>query len=228
MDSLDAAQKRECARMNKGGGFLAIWSDVSDENETDYLHWLTREHTEERLSVPGFLGVRVFRARLPDVRRYFILYELASPEVVGSAAYLERLNNPTPWSRRIMPILGNFARGGGRCLLRDGCGAGAIVAPHVIPATLLDEAVRRAPELAARERIASVHVLVVDRTSSEIPTDEKAIRSGDRTFDGMLLVEALDGGALASALEAFAGGLADTERASVYDQVFSLCAGDLA
>jgi hypothetical protein len=214
--------------MNKGRGFLAIWSDVADENETDYLHWLSREHTEERLGVPGFLGVRVFRARVPDIRRYFILYELASPEVVGSAAYLERLNNPTPWSRRIMPILGNFARGGGRCLLRAGRGAGAIVAPQVIPASLLDEAVCRAPELATYNRIASVQVLAVDRTSSEIRTDEKAIRSGDRTFDGMLLVEAVDPGALASVLDAFPAGLPNTERASVYDQVFSLDAEELA
>ena len=38
-----------------GEGFLAIWSDISQENETDYLHWFSREHAIERLSVPGFL-----------------------------------------------------------------------------------------------------------------------------------------------------------------------------
>jgi hypothetical protein len=42
----------------KGAGFLAIWSDVKAEQETDYLHWLTREHTSERLDVDGFLRVR--------------------------------------------------------------------------------------------------------------------------------------------------------------------------
>ena len=49
--------------MNANDGFLAIWSDIDAEHETDYLHWLTREHTAERVGVPGFLAVRVFRAR---------------------------------------------------------------------------------------------------------------------------------------------------------------------
>ena len=104
----------------KGAGFLAIWSDVELEEETDYLHWLTREHTSERLGVDGFLRVRVYRSLEAGVRRYFIHYELRSPDVLGSEAYLARLNAPTPWSQRIMPILGNFVRGGGRVLARAG------------------------------------------------------------------------------------------------------------
>ena len=51
----------------KADGFLAIWSDVPPEQETDYLHWLTREHAIERLAVEGFLGVRVYRALRRDV-----------------------------------------------------------------------------------------------------------------------------------------------------------------
>ena len=93
-------------------GFLAIWSDVAAEQETDYLHWLTREHTSERLSVEGFAGVRVYRSLQGDVRRYFIHYELASPAALASAAYLARLNAPTPWTQRIMAVVGNFVRGG--------------------------------------------------------------------------------------------------------------------
>jgi len=37
-----------------GPGFLAIWSDVPAEQETDDLHWMTREHAQERLAIPGF------------------------------------------------------------------------------------------------------------------------------------------------------------------------------
>ena len=44
-------------------GMLAIWSDVAPEAATDYLHWLTREHAEERGSTPGF-GVRRQRAAI--------------------------------------------------------------------------------------------------------------------------------------------------------------------
>ena len=38
------ASPREEGYLVKGAGFLAIWSDVKAEQETDYLHWLTREH----------------------------------------------------------------------------------------------------------------------------------------------------------------------------------------
>jgi len=112
----------------KGEGFLAIWSDVKSEQEADCLHWLTREHTSERLSIEGFLRVRVHRSLQADVRRYFIRYDLRSRDVLGSAAHLARLNVPTPWSQRIMPILGNFIRGGGRVLARTGVGEGAFLA----------------------------------------------------------------------------------------------------
>ncbi len=94
-------------------GFLVVLSDVHSEDERDYLAWLTTEHVQERLGIPGFIGVRIFRRPLADGHRYFIWYRLENADVVDSAAYMERLNNPTPWSQRIMPILKNFGRGGG-------------------------------------------------------------------------------------------------------------------
>ena len=118
--------------MSPAPGFLAIWSDIAPEHETDYLHWLTREHTAERVSIPGFQGVRVFRAASDGFRRYFILYELESAIVVGSPAYLARLNAPTAWSTRIMPQLGGFRRGGGSLGRRCGAGAGGVIAVAIV------------------------------------------------------------------------------------------------
>src|SRR6267154_765313 len=112
----------------RGAGFLAIWSDVFSGDLTDYRHWLTREHTTERVTTKGFLAVRVFRADRSDIDRFFILYELEAPEVLDGPAYLARLNAPTPWSQRIMPQLGNFIRGGGVMAARAGRGEGAIIA----------------------------------------------------------------------------------------------------
>ena len=117
--------------MTAGAGFLAIWSDVEAQEETNYLHWLTREHTAERVSVPGFLGVRVFRARLPEHCRYFILYRLQQASVLSSESYLARLNAPTEWSRRIMPLLRNLVRGGGCVVAEAGRGEGAMVIPII-------------------------------------------------------------------------------------------------
>ena len=80
----------------RGAGFLAIWSDVESDNLVDYRHWLTREHTTERVTTNGFLASRVFRATRADIHRFFILYELEAPEVLDGPAYLARLNAPTP------------------------------------------------------------------------------------------------------------------------------------
>jgi hypothetical protein len=82
----------------RGAGFLAIWSDVEPKALTDYRHWLTREHTTERVTTKGFLAVRVFRANRSDIDRFFILYELEAPEVLDGSDYMARLNAPTPWT----------------------------------------------------------------------------------------------------------------------------------
>src|SRR5262245_50261765 len=103
---------------------LAIWSDVAPDAETDYLHWLTREHTAERLSTDGFLAVRVFRAMDFDLHRYFIVYDLESGDVLASRAYVDKLNNPSAWTQRIMPTLSAFRRGGGRIIVSRGTGHG--------------------------------------------------------------------------------------------------------
>ncbi len=183
-----------------GSGFLAIWSDVQPHQETDYLHWLTREHTTERVSIPGFLAVRVFRAVTTDVRRYFILYELEQPEVMASADYLARLNSPTPWSQRIMPILGNFARGGGRCTASKGIGQGGFVAPLLLRGAAATEAFDTLDNVIAMDRIAAVRLLETDNPSTSIRTAEKQLRQNDSSFEGLILIEGLDEKAVQSAI----------------------------
>ncbi len=198
--------------MRTGQGFLAIWSDVRPAQETDYQHWLTREHTEERVSIPGFLGVRVFRSRSGGDPRYFILYALETAAALSSPAYLARLNAPSPWSARIMPILGNFRRGGGTVIGRRGQGAGAVVAPLLIDR---EQAIGvRLAEITAHDRIAAASLLKVDGAGTAIKTSEKTLRSGDQSFEALLLVEALDQESLAAAL----GG----DSHEVFDQVFAL------
>jgi len=38
-----------------GSGFLAIWSDLLPEDETDWAHWMTREHSIDRARMDGRL-----------------------------------------------------------------------------------------------------------------------------------------------------------------------------
>ncbi|HYW63765.1 MAG TPA: hypothetical protein VE865_11270 [Bradyrhizobium sp.] len=183
----------------RGTGFLAIWSDIAPEVLTEYRHWLTREHTTERVTTKGFLAARVFRAERSDTNRFFILYELESPEVLDGPAYLARLNAPTPWSQRIMPQLGNFIRGGGVITARAGRGEGATIAALRIE-QLPDQPQRLADALAALDGIAAVQIGATDQARTSVPTAEKGLRQREGFFAGLLVIEALDGPSLRDAL----------------------------
>lgn len=208
----------------RGTGFLAIWSDIA-RNLTDYRHWLTREHTTERVTTAGFLAARVFRADRADIERFFILYELETPEVLDGPAYLARLNAPTPWSQRIMPQLGNFVRGGGAMIARAGRGEGLTIAALRLE-RLPREPQRLADELAALDGIAAVQIGATDLARTSVPTVEKGMRKDEGVFAGLLLIEALDEtslrGALQKAAEISPGVLGDAGDPGIYQGIFAL------
>jgi hypothetical protein len=184
----------------RGAGFIAIWSDVAADDLTDYRHWLTREHTTERVTTRGFLASRVFRAAREDINRFFILYELEAPEVLDGEAYLARLNAPTPWSQRIMPKLGNFMRGGGIMVARAGRGEGATIMALRIE-TLPGDPQKLAEALVACDGVAAVQIGATDKARTSVPTTEKGMRQNEGFFAGLLLIEALDVASLQGALQ---------------------------
>ncbi len=191
----------------RGQAQLAIWSDIEPGQETDYLHWLTREHVLERVGVDGFLSGRVFRAEADGQRRFFITYELQDAGVLAGPSYLARLNAPTLWSQRTMPILQNFARGGGAVVARAGLGCGAVALPlrlDLAAAGLLDAPAQQAlvQRIAALDAVAQVWLMQVDAAGTGVPTKEKAMRrSVEGVFDGVLVVEALHAAAALAALD---------------------------
>src|SRR4051794_8343182 len=209
----------------RGAGFLAIWSDIEPSALTDYRHWLTREHTTERVTTKGFLAARVFRAGRSDINRFFILYELETPEVLDGPAYLARLNAPTPWSQRIMPQLGNFIRGGGVMTARAGRGEASIIAALRID-RLPRQPERLAQAIAALDGVAAVQIGVTDRARTSVPTAEKGMRKQEGFFAGLLIVEALDEASLRSALRKAAelspDALSGVGEPEVYRGIFAL------
>lgn len=211
--------------MMRGAGFLAIWSDVERANLTDYRHWLTREHTTERVTTKGFLASRVFRADRTDVDRFFILYELETPEVLDGPAYLARLNAPTPWSQRIMPQLGNFVRGGGIVTARAGRGEGCTIVALRIE-HLPETPERLAGDIAALDGIAAVQIGATDLARTSVPTVEKGMRQHEGVFAGLLLIEALDEKSLRDALRRAAemapGVIGDAGDPEIYQGIFAL------
>jgi hypothetical protein len=203
-------------------GMLAIWSDVAPEAETDYLHWLTREHTLERVTTDGFLSVRVFRAMDFDLRRYFIVYRLQSAAALSGDDYVGKLNNPTPWSQRIMPTLKNFVRGGGSVTASAGTGHGGFAAALLLDDAEAADAEMMMAKLIKQDRICSARLLKVDGAKTSIATQEKSLRLNDRSFENLLLFDGVDPAAVRSALEAVKSLTKDASTPFVYKQVYQL------
>ena len=82
-------------------GILAIWNDCRAGHEAEFEQWFQGEHLLERLEVPGFLFGRRDQA-ISGSSSYFNFYLVQSPDVLTSKPYLDRLDNPTPMTRKIM------------------------------------------------------------------------------------------------------------------------------
>jgi len=172
-----------------GRAAVAMWWDVAPEVRAEWEHWHSSEHMPERLAIPGFLrGTRwVARSGEPC---YFVLYEVAELATITSGAYLERLNNPTPWSRKMMPHHRNMVRS--LCTVRAGWGGGV---PQAL-ATIRFSRAPNLPKLPQGQGLTGAHLL----ESQPMPggeTTEQKIRGGDATADWVLLVGGYDAQALA-------------------------------
>ncbi|MFP3558075.1 DUF4286 family protein [Paraburkholderia sp. SIMBA_049] len=207
-------------------GLLAIWSTIQEDVETDYLHWLTREHIFERVSVPGFISGRAYRKRDSAPSEYLIVYTLDDLSVVSSAPYIERLNNPTPWTQRIMPHLQHFRRGGGAMIAQAGhpgaFGSRLAVARCDAPPPKLEQDALNG--IAAIDRMTQTWIMTVASDATSIETREKSMRTGaEGIFKGMVAIEALDDAALNQAAHAVQQLTPDDYHFDFYDLIFSFC-----
>ncbi len=187
--------------------FLAIWNDVASDQEAAWLDWHTHEHMPERVCVDGFLVGRRYLALDDTGTRYFTLYEGSDLHVFDGPAYLERLNNPTPWTRRMSPAFRNFARGACQCSARRGRGeTGALLAIRLdrAPATTAAlDADAVADALTCDAVVTTVAIGVCDHAVTRVETAERSTRSGtaDDIFAATILIEALDPRALIACQE---------------------------
>ena len=108
-----------------GLGAVCIWHDLLPEARDDFHQWHNREHMPERVGIPGFRRGRRYVA-VASTPEYFNLYEADSAEVLGGQDYLNRLNAPTEWTRRVVPSFRNVSRSICRVVYTDGVGQGAI------------------------------------------------------------------------------------------------------
>lgn len=109
-----------------GSAAIVMWNYTQDPVAT--AQWHSGEHLEERLGCPGFLRGRRMICPEAEHTEHFMLYELENLEVSESEPYLERLNNPSEWSVRMMKTVIEHSRT--TCTLRRSEGLG--VAPLAV------------------------------------------------------------------------------------------------
>jgi hypothetical protein len=177
-----------------GRAAVAMWWDISPEMKAEFEDWHSHEHMPERLAIPGFLrGTRWIA--LSGEPSYFILYEAARLATITRGAYLERLNNPTPWSRKMMPHHRNMVRS--LCRVRATFGSGlahALATIRFSPSPgsgrsiakwLAVDAMLTLPQ---RKGLIGAHLLESQPMTGTPQTAEQKIRGKDARADWVLLI----------------------------------------
>lgn len=170
----------------RGNAALAIWFRVDPADVPELDAWYPRQHLPERLSVPGFLRGRRYAAasaRLP----YFTLYETEDAAALSSAAYLERLNNPTDWTRKVLPTFRAMVRNAYR---RLGTAGDDGVERHLLTAQIKPDSGRgpyvrewlereAAGALGVLSGVSGVGLYVSDAGGTSLTTEERRIVGGE-------------------------------------------------
>jgi len=205
-----------------GAAVVAIWNDVAAEGHDQFYEWHNHEHMPERVGIPGFLRGRRYRA-IDAAPAYFTLYEAQSTSVLTGPHYLERLNNPTPATRTVIPkyfrnmvrgvcnvrLSAGVGMGGSIVTLRFGAepGRGAELERHL--AVLL-------PRIVALPMVAGAHVCVADADASTIQTAERKSH-GAAVPDWLIMIEGVNPESASAACDALLAG--DLRRAGANAEI---------
>jgi hypothetical protein len=173
-------------------GILAIFNDCRAGREVEFDAWFQGEHLLERLAVPGFLYGRRHQA-ISGNCGYFNFYLVESPDVLKSKPYLERLDNPTPMTRKIMSdVFLNMNRTVCRRTVRRGGFRGAFAVtvrfdetPDSGKLTQLLETLVQDPAIAGGEIW-----VALDPAGMPVSMEEK-LRGGDKKIKAWLMIDTL-------------------------------------
>ncbi|MEO8305440.1 MAG: hypothetical protein ABI724_15085 [Betaproteobacteria bacterium] len=166
-----------------GMGAVPIWHDLVPEAKREFYEWHNREHMPERVGIPGFRRGRRYVA-LRGAPEFFNPYEADSAEVLAGQDYVNRLNAPTEWTRRVVPHLRNVARSICRVAHTSGVGSGGVMLTirfdigaahraHAVQALSRD----LLPPFVFRPGVSGVHLLLADEAVSKVETAEKKARA---------------------------------------------------
>ena len=175
-------------------GFLAIWCEIGAEDLSDYRAWITKEHIADRTFLPGWNGAR-FCVDVTNELAHFFLYATENKDMFSAQPYLNVLNNPSPWTNRIMPKFGPFDRALGEQLFKLGNGFGS----YMMVSRIKDESSIDLADVKSKfakfmdtPDIVSVRLMKLDRSATDIKSQEKTMRKGaEGDFHYLLVIEAI-------------------------------------
>ena len=187
-----------------GSAAMLLSFDVAPEAIDEHDDWHTHEHLPERLSIPGFLRATRWTA-LRGKPRYFVMYEVEHLATLTSQPYLNRLNDPSPWTAKMMPHYSGMTRAFCSVAASFGLGIGGIgllmrfesasLQKSPTRDRLLPEQLESLPDKAG---IGSVHWFEAALTPPM--TTEQRIRGADATVGRALLLTGYREEALQDAL----------------------------
>ncbi|MFH1953744.1 MAG: hypothetical protein ABIL06_19265 [Pseudomonadota bacterium] len=170
--------------VNNAQGMLAFWIDIDEDYVLRFQEWHNFEHMAERINIPGILVGRRYRG-FDDAPMFFISYETTESAVFGMQPYMERINNPTSWTREALSHFNNNIRNTYRLLACSGRQA-----PQEAPYVLIwrfniinEETVewfgsKLLPDLQTLPGVFRTRFFEVDEEISNIKTTERAIYGG--------------------------------------------------
>ena len=185
-----------------GKGALLNWGGVLPKHDFDYNLWHSLEHMSERMSVKGFL--RAFRCvglkGTNDNDKYFMMYDVKNKDILSSKQYLNRLNNPTDWTSKILSKYVYPSRAICEVIktksLTTGLSGFFVTIRYLAKSNEIKKFYNISDLIMSKNGNLSIHCFQSDKKISLLKTKEKAIRSSqgneDEIIDYAVVIECLN------------------------------------
>ena len=174
-----------------GTSVLVNWGGILENKEIEYNEWHSKEHMPERISLPGFLrGLRA--VGIPDTNlnhKYFMMYEAERKEVFTSRKYLERLNNPTEWTKEILSNYLSPSRTVCSVISSKSIGLGCyfstirFLGENIEDNHNVENLKSFVPKILKLNGITGIHIILGDTSYGQMNTEEKKYRSSQGLND---------------------------------------------
>ena len=182
-------------------GMGVIWNDIKEEMRDEFIQWHSIEHLPERVSIPGFIsGQRWYGEHASP--QYLTTYVTQNSGVLTSDPYIQRLNDPTPWTHKTVAAFRNTCRAASEVIWEYGSKKGygghilAIQITELEDLTILTDHLNSLASNAMHgvTGLLRARLVLTATKASQLPTAERAVRTGDQNEPYMvLLLESFSG-----------------------------------